>query len=584
MRLAILTVLVAALVMTLSACGGGGNNNNNLPTVTVSPATANVQEAGTQQFSASVTNTTSTAVNWQVNGVTGGNASVGTISSTGLYTAPDVIPSPASVTVTAVLQANSGFSGNSIVTVTAVQFNNASLKGNYIFSLSGIDVNGFAFYAAGAVTADGNGNITGGEEDLNDVSSGYLQALSVTGTYNVGSDGRGTLTLNSTLGSFAYAFAIRALNNAGLNEIDNNVINATGNLEAQTSTGITPPSGNYAFGFAGSSLCGTAGLNPINSVGLFNLSGGSVGGLEDTNCNTTISQGQSVSGSYGSIDGLGRGIGSFSSSVGGFNFVYYVVSANRYRFVCSNTATFFLGTADLQTQSSFSSSNFNGSYIVNTSANTTAGVSYTLIQFNAAGGNVASGYYDVNDTGTVGHAPVTGGSYTLAANGRVSGSFTVNGSASLPFSMYLVSPSQAYYLDQRTTAVGGGNVYGQASAVTSNAAWAGSYATKQFGYFIPSSGVILPANSSSVSGQISADGNGNLAGTLDFNDPNGVFPGDTLQGTYSVGTTAPGRTTVTLSTTEGTRTYVAYIVDQTRVLLLEVDTNLVSGGDALRQF
>ena len=50
--------------------------------------------------------------------------------------------------------------------------------------------------------------------------------------------------------------------------------------------------------------------------------------------------------------------------------------------------------------------------------------------------------------------------------------------------MYLFSPSQAYYLDQRTTAIGGGSVYGQAAAVTSNAAWAGSYATKQFGYFI----------------------------------------------------------------------------------------------------
>jgi hypothetical protein len=96
--------------------------------------------------------------------------------------------------------------------------------------------------------------------------------------------------------------------------------------------------------------------------------------------------------------------------------------------------------------------------------------------------------------------------------------------------------------------------------------------------------VVLPANSSSVSGQISADGNGNLAGTLDFNDPNGVFPGDTLQGTYSVGTVAPGRATATITTSEGTRTYVAYIVDQTRVLLLETDTGLVSSGDAIRQF
>ena len=241
MKTAFLAGLAALLVMTLSACGGGGSTPPPAPSVTVSPATANVQEGSMQQFTATVANSSSTTVTWQVNGVAGGNPTVGTIDSTGLYTAPAVIPNPASVTITAVLQADPSISGNSIVTITAVVFNNSTLKGNYIFSLSGIDVNGAAFYAVGAVMADGNGNITGGEEDLNDVSSGYFQATSIVGTYSVGSDGRGTLTLNSSLGSFAYAFAIRALNNAGLNEIDNNVINATGNLEQQTATGVSAP-------------------------------------------------------------------------------------------------------------------------------------------------------------------------------------------------------------------------------------------------------------------------------------------------------------------------------------------------------
>ena len=129
--------------------------------------------------------------------------------------------------------------------------------------------------------------------------------------------------------------------------------------------------------------------------------------------------------------------------------------------------------------------------MVNTSANTehgsVLGVSYTLIQFNASARSVSSGHYDVNDTGTVGQASLSG-QYSLASNGRVNGSFTVNGVA-LPFSMYLFSPTQAYYLDQRTTAIGGGNVYAQSASVTSNADWAGSYATKQFGYFLPSSAI-----------------------------------------------------------------------------------------------
>lgn len=595
MKSAILAATALIVMATLSACGGGGNNPPPPPpttTVTVSPATANVQEGSTQQFTATVTNSSSTTVNWQVNGIAGGNASVGTIDSTGLYTAPDAIPNPASVTVTAVLQVNNAISSNAIVTVTAVQFGLSSLTGNYIFSLSGIDTNGNAFYAVGAIASDGNGNITGGEEDLNDSTApafggGYSMTTAINGTYTLGSDGRGILNLNSSLGQFSYAFAMRALSNAGLNEIDNAVINATGNLEQQTAGGVTAPSGNYAFGFAGSALCGTGNLTPINSNGIFSLSGTTVGGLQDQNCNGTVVQSQTLTGNYTGIDSMGRGSGAFSSTnTGNPDFVYYVVSANRYRFMCPDSATFFLGAADVQTQPSFTGSNFSGNYVISISDNTAAGVSYTLMEFKASSGSAANGAYDVNDTGAVSTSSLSG-AYSLSGNGYINGTFNVS-SGALPFSMYLVSPTQAYYLDLRTNAVGGGNVYAQASAVTSNADWAGSYATKQFGYFVTNIG-ISPANSTSVSGQISANGNGSLAGTLDFNDPTNVFQNQTLQGTYNVGTNAPGRMTVTITTGENggtgtTRTYIGYIVDQTRVQLLEVDPGLTGCGDAIRQF
>lgn len=579
MRRATLAAIAAICLLTLSACGGGGSPTPPpTPTVTVSPATANVQEAGQQQFTATVSNTTDTAVTWQVNGVTGGNATVGTINSSGLYTAPAAIPNPASVTITAFITDTSTISGNSIATITAVTFGNSSLKGNYIYGLSGVDSNGNSFYAVGAVTADGAGNITGGEEDLNDVTSGYFNATSTTGTYSIGSDGRGTLNLNNAIGQFQFAIAMKALDNAVLNEIDNTVVAGSGNLEAQ-GTSIGAPSGNYAFGFSGSGL----GCGPINSAGIFALNGGNINGPQDLNCGGSIVQGQALSGSYAAVDGLGRGTGSFSgSNTGSSNMIYYVVSGSRFRFLCPDVATFFLGSADLQTQSTFASTDFNGPYVINTSANTTAGVSYTLIQINAANGNVSTGYYDVNDTGTVGQASLSG-AYTLSTNGYVKGTWNVNG-ASLPFALYLSSPAQGYYVDERTTAIGGGNINAQSSSVNSNSDWAGSYATKQFGYFVGTSG-INSNNASSVSGQISADGNGILAGTLDLNDPNGIFGGQTLQGTYSVNNVAPGRMTAAITTqAEGTRNYVGYIVSQGQVLLVETDNNLVSGGDAIRQF
>ncbi len=66
----------------------------------------------TNQFTATVTNSSNTAVGWQVNGVTGGSAAVGTISGAGLYTPPAALPNPNSVTITAVSQASPSASGS----------------------------------------------------------------------------------------------------------------------------------------------------------------------------------------------------------------------------------------------------------------------------------------------------------------------------------------------------------------------------------------------------------------------------------------------------------------------------------------
>ncbi len=86
--------------------------------VNVTPASAAVRTGTSQQFSAAVTGTPNRAVTWDVNGVAGGNSTVGAISSTGLYTAPSSLPSPISVTVHAnsTAAAASGYSSATITT------------------------------------------------------------------------------------------------------------------------------------------------------------------------------------------------------------------------------------------------------------------------------------------------------------------------------------------------------------------------------------------------------------------------------------------------------------------------------------
>lgn len=78
--------------------------------VSISPKSASAQACPSTpcpnsivDFSASVINYTQTSnVTWQVNSQTGGNSQVGTITTSGVYTAPAVVPNPSAVTVTAV--------------------------------------------------------------------------------------------------------------------------------------------------------------------------------------------------------------------------------------------------------------------------------------------------------------------------------------------------------------------------------------------------------------------------------------------------------------------------------------------------
>jgi len=55
----------------------------------ISPGGAVILPRGTQQFTATIAGISNTAVTWSVDGIAGGNSSVGTIDSTGLYTAPN---------------------------------------------------------------------------------------------------------------------------------------------------------------------------------------------------------------------------------------------------------------------------------------------------------------------------------------------------------------------------------------------------------------------------------------------------------------------------------------------------------------
>jgi uncharacterized protein (DUF1800 family) len=90
--------------------------NSNI-TVTISPKTATLGAGNVQQFQATVTGASDLSVLWKVNGVNGGNSTVGTIDFVGNYTAPNNIVGLGSVTVTATSNANPAKSDSAIVTL-----------------------------------------------------------------------------------------------------------------------------------------------------------------------------------------------------------------------------------------------------------------------------------------------------------------------------------------------------------------------------------------------------------------------------------------------------------------------------------
>jgi hypothetical protein len=82
--------------------------------VQVSPRSATLQQSGTQQFTATVTGTTNTAVTWSI------QPQVGTLTPNGqsaLYTAPAVITNQQVVTITATSIADSTKSGSAAITL-----------------------------------------------------------------------------------------------------------------------------------------------------------------------------------------------------------------------------------------------------------------------------------------------------------------------------------------------------------------------------------------------------------------------------------------------------------------------------------
>ena len=149
--------LLGAALLVLVGCSGGGSVPAGNPQVTVTGS--NQVRLGTpQQFTAMIANSTATMISWQVSGITGGTVATGTISATGLYTPPAVIPTANIVTITAAVAATVPFQGsisasilNPIPVVTSAQATQSAIGTMYV-----LDILGTGFLPASQVQVAGS--------------------------------------------------------------------------------------------------------------------------------------------------------------------------------------------------------------------------------------------------------------------------------------------------------------------------------------------------------------------------------------------------------------------------------------------
>src|SRR6266436_4282774 len=113
-RIGALVLLILPVVFT--GCGGGGGTPIEIPIplgISISPPAANLNQGGTQSFIAAVSGASNTAVNWTVRE----GAAGGSITSMGVYTAPN---RSGTFHVIATSQADMTSSATAPVTIAAV--------------------------------------------------------------------------------------------------------------------------------------------------------------------------------------------------------------------------------------------------------------------------------------------------------------------------------------------------------------------------------------------------------------------------------------------------------------------------------
>jgi hypothetical protein len=375
-----LFLLPAAMILVLAGCGGSTANVQNPPpppeskvSIAFQPAPpGSIQISTSASLTAVVTNDPSNAgVDWKVTCSVAGTCGVISTPHTSsgqatIYTPPAAL-SGNSQTFSIVAFATADHTQNKVASISVTAFG-VNLKGNYVLQVQGIDSSLGPYQLGCVIVLDGNGGITSGEQTINffdqnpNIDASVSKSDAITGgSYFLGPDGRGTITINTAdtdigasngnpgNGMESFSFVSLSNSQALVAQVDfggaTTSTSAAGTLDLQTSTAA--PLGGYAFVVSGTDI---ATASPTAFGGIFNIDSPNTisgqGSVCDQNLAGTVTAKKTLSGTLSAPDSLGAITLNLNAgfAFGPIQFAGYIIDATHIKLIESDNT---VGGADI---------------------------------------------------------------------------------------------------------------------------------------------------------------------------------------------------------------------------------------------
>jgi hypothetical protein len=525
-----------------------------LPVVDARPFIISVPVKATRQFIAGVVNDpTNQGVTWQLSGPGCTGAACGTLSVNHtealgytFYTAPATMPSPPTVVVTCTSVEVPSVSSSATVTITPS--NNSQMKGQYAFLFNGFDQAG-EMAIAGSFVADGAGNITSGTEDINRANfASSSTPVNFSGSYVIGIDNRGTMTLNGSKGTATFNFLLdpdgASAKFIEYDDIDGSGTRGSGSMLKQDATAfsLAKTQGDTVMQLLGN----LPNVGRMGIVGRFtSTSTGTVSGsVLDSSLPGGSSSSVSWTGSFAAPDAAsGRGTMSFTTTIPSpgpgaltLNLAYYIVSADRTFVLVTDPrgSVIPLLSGEMHRQSipvgGFTTNSLNGKAIFATQGVVSGTGSIAVGLFRFAPGSPSegqlSGNLDQNDGGVLTLNATFFGTYSVSPNGHATAGFVRGVTPGMSYALYLEDTNSGFLLEAAGDEVGLGVLLPQTAGTFDASSIAGTFRI--------ATGPPVNPIYQNTNGPGSFDGVDAFAMTIDTSDTEQFLRTKGRSGTYSV--------------------------------------------------